>query len=132
MNTTRILRTSLLGVAATAALGLAAACGGGEASAPSDETAVPSGATEFVVVMHDNTFEPAEFSIKQGQSVTIVAKNEGTAVHNLVVVGAGMASDALVNPGAESRFEVRFDRRTKFKIQCDYHLPEMVGEITVR
>jgi plastocyanin len=130
----KLLRSSILGVAVTAALALAACGGGGGDSngGGSDVPAIPADATEFVVVMHDNYFEPAEFSIAQGQTVTIVAKNEGTAVHNLVVVNAGMSSDAIVTPGTESRFEVRFDRKGKFDIQCDYHLPEMVGEITVR
>jgi plastocyanin len=137
----RILRSSLVGAALFAALALAACGGGGDSDSNGDngnggngddDTTIPADATEFVVSMQDNKFVPAEFSIKKGQTVTVIAKNEGTAVHNMVVVGTNMKSDALVQPGAESRFEIRFDNEGDFDIQCDYHLPDMVGVITVK
>ncbi len=130
----RILRSTVAGLAVVAAAALAA-CGGGGGGGGADDpnvTAIPEGASEFVVSMQDNLFVPENFSIKAGQTVTIVAKNEGTAIHNLSVLNSNFKSDALVQPGQESRFEVTFSRAGKFKFQCDYHLPEMVGEITVR
>ena len=123
-----------------AALALAA-CGGGDSDSDNDngnngngddDTTIPSDATEFVVSLQDNIFVPAEFSIKAGQTVTIIAKNEGTAIHNMVVKDTDMKSDAIVQPGAESRFEIRFDNEGEYDIQCDYHLPDMVGTITVK
>lgn len=138
----RILRSSLIGAALFAALALAACGGGGDSDSNGDngngggngddDTTIPADATEFVISMQDNFFEPAEFSIKAGQTVTFIAKNEGTAIHNMVVNDTSMKSDAIVQPGTESRFEVRFDNKGEFDFQCDYHLPDMVGKITVK
>jgi plastocyanin len=135
----RFLRSTFAGAALFAAFALAACGGGGESDSDNgdngngdDDTTIPADATEFVVSLQDNMFVPAEFSIKEGQTVTIIAKNEGTAIHNMVVVGTNMKSDAIVQPGAESRFEIRFDNEGEFDIQCDYHLPDMVGTITVK
>lgn len=139
MNT-KILRFAFVGVALFATLALAACGGGGD----DDENggndngngngipSIPADATEFVVSMQDNLFEPAEFSVAKGQTVTIVAKNEGTAIHNMVVKDTNMKSDTMVQPGAESRFEIRFDNAGTFDFQCDFHLPDMVGTITVK
>lgn len=131
----RYLRSSFAGLALATTLALAACGGGGDSDSGDngdDDTTIPSNATEFVVSMQDNMYVPAEFSIKAGQTVTIIAKNEGTAIHNMVVTGTTMKSDAIVDPGGESRFEVRFDRKGEFDFQCDYHLPDMVGTITVK
>ncbi len=130
----RILRSTVAGLAVAGAVAFAACGGGGGDSDTIDPnvTVVPDGASEFVISMQDNLYEPANFSIKAGQTVTIVAKNEGTAIHNLSVLDSNFKSDALVQPGKESRFEVTFSRAGKFEFQCDYHLPDMVGEITVR
>lgn len=141
----RILRSSFAGIAVAAALALAACGGGGDddsndgnggnggnGNGADNGPSVPADATEFVIVMKDNVFEPAEFSIAKGQTVTFVAKNEGTAIHNMSILETNMKSDAIVQPGTESSFEVRFDEAGEFDFQCDYHLPDMVGEITVK
>lgn len=131
----RVLRSTFAGAALFAAFALAA-CGGGGDNGDNgngdDDTTIAADATEFVISMEDNVFVPAEFSIKAGQTVTFIAKNDGTAIHNMVVTGTSMKSDAIVQPGAESSFEVRFDNKGEFDFQCDYHLPEMVGTITVK
>lgn len=136
----KFLRSALIGATLFAALALAACGGGGDSDGDDgngggngdDDTTIPSDATEFVVSLQDNIFVPAEFSIKKGQTVTIIAKNEGTAIHNMVVNNTNMKSDAIVQPGTESRFEIRFDNTGTFDFQCDYHLPDMVGTITVK
>lgn len=137
----KLLRSALIGATLFSALALAACGGGGDSDGDNgdgggngddDTTTIPSDATEFVVSLQDNMFVPAEFSIAKGQTVTIVAKNEGTAIHNMVVNNTNMKSDAIVQPGTESRFEIRFDNTGTFDFQCDYHLPDMVGKITVK
>jgi plastocyanin len=45
--------------------------------------------------------------------------------------GKDFASDALVSPGQSSTFEVTFTKTGTYDFQCDYHLPDMVGTITV-
>jgi plastocyanin len=119
------------------AVGLAVACGGGSSgsSTPAPRAVVPAGPIE--VAMHDNYFEPTEIEIPRNQTVEIVAKNEGIAIHNLHIIslaeeGKDFISDPIVNPGSESRFEVRFTKAGTYKFQCDFHLPDMVGTITVR
>ncbi len=135
----KLFRSAFIAATFAAALALAACGGGGDSDDDNgdngngdDDTTIPADATEFVVSLQDNVFVPAEFSIKAGQTVTIIAKNEGTAIHNMVVNGTDMKSDAIVQPGAESRFEIRFDNKGDFDFQCDYHLPDMVGTITVK
>lgn len=137
----RLLKSSFAGIALAAALALAACGGGGDddngnggngGNGGDTGPSVPADATEFVIVMKDNLFEPAEFSIAKGQTVTFIAKNEGTAIHNMSILGTEMKTEPIVQPGGESSFEVRFDNAGTFDFHCDYHLPDMVGEITVK
>jgi plastocyanin len=37
-----------------------------------------------------------------------------------------------VNPEKESKFTVTFTKKGTVKFQCDYHLPDMAGEIVVK
>ncbi len=139
MHRRTILKLSAL-LPLVLAVALLGACGGddddGGATAPTATTA-PNGngnvvGDELDVIMHDNYFEPAEFTIAVGQTVSITAINEGIAVHNMAVLNTDFKSDAIVTPGGESTFEVRFDTPGTYPFQCDYHLPDMVGTITVR
>lgn len=92
--------------------------------------------TEITVEMHDNFFEPDNFSVKVGETITITAPNVGAAVHNMVVIGADgeerlAMTDMMVQAGEESVFEVTFDTAGTYDFQCDYHMPDMVGTIVV-
>jgi plastocyanin len=87
--------------------------------------------TEITISMKDNVFEPKDVTIPAGETVTITVKNEGTAIHNMSILETDFKSDAIVNAGAESTFEVEFDDAGEYKFQCDYHVPDMVGTITV-
>ena len=136
----------LLFAAALAAL--AVACGGGGDNGDSNgtPTATPTATQgggqvsdperEIEVLMKDNFFEPTEIHLAVGEAVTIVAKNDGVAIHNMHVLSAGTegkdyASAPIVNPGETSEFAVQFSQAGTFKFQCDFHLPGMVGEIIV-
>ncbi len=116
--------------------------GGGIATQPSGDggSATKPPATEgkeLVVSMTDNKFTPNKITVKAGEAVTFVAKNEGSAVHNMKILsksaeGKDYASAAMVNPSQESKFTVTFTKKGTLKFQCDFHLPDMVGTIEVQ
>lgn len=136
---------ALLPAVVLAAAGVA--CGGGDDGAsaatiaPSQTEAQSGGEVgeperEIEVSMKDNFFEPTEIRLKVGEAVTLTAKNDGVAIHNMHVLaaeseGKDFASAPMVNPGDSSSFDVQFSKAGTFKFQCDFHLPGMVGEIIV-
>ncbi|HEY8491496.1 MAG TPA: cupredoxin domain-containing protein, partial [Dehalococcoidia bacterium] len=126
------LGTSVMAVAAL----LAAACSGGDGGSAGGNGG-SGGGERIVITARDSTFEPAQVTVPQGKTVTLVLKNEGAAVHNLRLetkeaAGKDFASDPMVNPGASSEIQVKIDRPGTYRFVCDYHLPGMVGELTVR
>ena len=101
------------------------------ATEPSDE------ADEIELQMTDNVFEPKDITIPVGKTVKIKVKNVGTAIHNMRVLstaaeGKDFTSDQLVNAGGESEFEVTFTKPGTIPFQCDFHVPDMAGTITVQ
>lgn len=147
-------RVMLVAGAAVLAVGLVSCGGGGDddtgddgppANSVATNTTSASGSTatkppadddddaeEIEVSMKDNFFEPKNITVGVGETVTIVAKNDGLAVHNMVVLGTQFKSDQLVMAGDESSFDVKFEKAGEYKFQCDYHVPDMVGTITVK
>lgn len=147
----RYLRLIAAGGMAVFIVGVAAACGGGgsddekptagiEVKTPgsggtSNGAEKPSESVE--VSMKDNLFEPKAITVPAGKSVQIEVKNNGAAVHNMHILsadkeGKDFSSNATVAPGAESKFTVKLTKPGTYNFQCDYHLPDMVGTITVR
>jgi len=144
---TPLLALAVLGSAAMAACGGS----GGSESTPAPIATKPvtttggssggqasgGGAAKTVeVVMKDNFFEPKEITVPVNTTIKFVAKNQGTAVHNMHVLSAAkegkdFKSDLLVNPGQTSEFEAKFTKTGRYDFQCDYHLPDMVGVINV-
>jgi plastocyanin len=103
-----------------------AACGGDGATpaSPGQTTEPASGTT---LVMKDNMFEPADFTIQSGTRITL--KNEGAALHNLTVEGQDFNKD--VNPGETENedFEIPAGSYTMF---CRFHRAQgMEGTLTV-
>jgi len=143
------VRKIWMAVALAAALALAfgmVACGGGDdddgGNGNGDATATKApdgnGATgePISISMGDNFFEPKDITVPVNTEVEITVSNNGTAVHNMHVLskdkeGTDFSSDALVNPGSSSTFTVKFANKGKYHFQCDYHLPDMAGDITV-
>lgn len=146
------VRVLAVSVMAGSALALAAACGGDDGGAkPSptipfktdgDATKAPDGngggggGETIEILLKDNFFEPKDFNVPVGVEVTIDTKNVGQAIHNMHVLsqakeGKDFTSDAMVNPGKESKFKVKFSKTGVYDYQCDYHVPDMVGKITV-
>ena len=140
-----------LAAAVVLVLGLAG-CGGGDDTGDDDDgitvVATATGgaasgggstgeAKTISVSMTDNKFTPNKIEVEAGKPITFIAKNDGAAIHNMKILssaaeGKDYASEALVNPGKESKFTVTFTKKGVLKFQCDYHLPDMVGEITVK
>ena len=136
----------VVGLAALATLGCAEG-GGGEATpgvdvagsgSPSANPTSSSGGGETIkVVMTDNVYAPKDIKLKAGQSYTIEVENKGLAIHDMHVFSkvAGEAKDftsaITVAAGDKNTFEVKFTKKGSVKFQCDYHLPDMAGTITV-
>ena len=154
MNFQRFSRLMLMVPAAALLMFAASACGGDEADAtqpkpPTGGTAVPAtaasddndGGTEaestvVEIVMTENVFTPKDIKVKANTEIKFVVKNEGAAVHNMHILskdgeGKDYSSEALVSPGTTDEFEVTFKKTGTYDFQCDYHLPDMVGKITV-
>lgn len=132
-------RLLLLSLLALAVVGAAACGGGSNAGGKSDDRGGASGvsAAPITVTMKDNVFDPKELTVPVGKSVSITVKNQGTAIHNMQILskaaeGKDFASAVMVNPGSDSKFEVKFTKAGTYKFQCIYHLPDMVGSITAK
>ncbi|MCZ2110442.1 MAG: cupredoxin domain-containing protein [Dehalococcoidia bacterium] len=153
----RSLRVLGLMVMAAGVLGLAAACGGdstpkapatvnpnsvkvpgadGAASSSGGGASASGGGATIVIEMKDNVFAEKDIKVSAGQSVTFEAKNVGAAVHNVHILsqageGKDFNSDTMINPGKSSTFQAKFTKKGTYKFQCDFHVPDMVGTITV-
>lgn len=154
MNIHKYLRLFATGGIALLVLSAAAACGGGSDSAkpaptievkqsgnggssPSTDKSPEKASDSIKVSLKDNLFDPKTLTIPAGKSVEIVLKNEGAAVHNMHILseakeGKDFSSEALVSPGKESKFTVKLTKPGTYNFQCDYHVPDMVGTITVQ
>ncbi len=145
----RYTRLIAFGGVALLVLGGAVACGGGgDDKAPTAEIEVKtpdsggsSGggtATETLKVsMKDNIFDPKTLTVPAGKSVEIEVKNDGAAIHNLHILseakeGKDFSSAATVAPGASNKFTIKLTKTGTYVFQCDYHVPDMVGTITVQ
>lgn len=148
----RVLALTAL-AAATLAAGAACSGGdddGGDAKAPAtvassgttapaasgDSAAASTGADKVEIDMKDNVFATKEIAVKSGSTVTFDIKNTGQAIHNVHILsqqgeGKDYMSDAMINPGKSDSLEVKFTKKGTYKFQCDYHVPDMVGTITV-
>lgn len=112
---------------------LAAACGGGSGpSSPAGPTqAGPARATatpppEAKIQVADNSFTPAELTIKAGTKV--VWEWSGSNPHSVLL--GGRASDTMTGSG---KFEKVFDSAgTTFPYQCGVHGAAMSGKIIVQ
>ncbi len=136
----RALLTAVL-LASAAAL---TACSSGDGAKTSDgpaaaaTKAAASGAKAQTVVltMKDNAFEPKDITVEEG-TVTFEVKNTGAAIHNMHITstpseGKDFSSKPIVEAGATDKFTATFTKKGTVKFQCDFHLPDMVGTITVK
>jgi plastocyanin len=134
-NNRRVLQRAFgcaIGIALIVTL---AACGGGGSTdteaASDDATEVDAASKVIQVAMTDNVFTLSESTAKVGQEIEFVVVNNGAAVHNMVFDGTEFASASMINPGDTSSFKATFTEAGVYKFICVFHMPAMVGEITV-
>jgi plastocyanin len=148
----KVFRIALTVAALAVATIALAACGGGDedgngnGGATSPAATTPSGnggggEVEFDVSMEDNFFEPAEFPVDAGSEVTFNLTNNGAALHNMRVAGAdnefntdddAVSEEEIVTAGDTATLRwTAADEPGVYDFQCDFHVPDMVGTITV-
>ena len=96
---------------------------------------------EFELTMGDNSFEPTEFTVGGGNTITLRISNSGTQIHNVRLAGADneyiTEDDALSLPTLVYGDEAATLDWTApgpggtFDFRCDFHPAAMVGKITV-
>ncbi|MBE7519469.1 MAG: cupredoxin domain-containing protein [Thermoflexaceae bacterium] len=96
-----------------------------------------AGSTELTITMQDNFFEPKDVTVPVNKTVKITLPNKGSAIHNMHILskpteGKDFTGKTTVNGGETDRMEVKFTKKGVVKFQCDYHVPDMVGTITVK
>ena len=123
--------------------------GGGATAKPSATTPAATkdaggdgGATTFDIVMKDNRFEADTFTAEEGAEVTFNITNKGAAIHNMRILGedgkANTDDDAVSDPDLVSAGKTATltwtapDEAGEYEFQCDFHLPDMSGTITVQ
>lgn len=140
MRSNRWLRPLIvLGIASLAAV--AVGCGGAEeaskAGAGSSGKASRGESETVAVSMKDNFFEPKDITVERGEAITFNLKNDGQAIHDMHIMslaaeGKDFMSNVTIPPGESSSFKATFTKTGSLKFQCDYHLPDMIGTITVK
>lgn len=151
---TRRLLALLLALGLVTLVAVSFACGGGggddggddggetpEATEPADDGDGDGGEVSFDVSMGDNFFEPKEFTVPAGATVTFNLTNDGTAIHNMHVAGEdneygndddATSDPALVNAGDTATLTWEAPTHAgDHDFRCDYHPTDMLGTITV-
>lgn len=136
----RIPRLLLVsGVLALIAALLAMACGG-EADAPAETP--PADSLTFDVSMGDNFFQPKEFTVRPGQTVTFNLTNNGAAIHNMHIAGPdgqydtgddAVSDPEMLNPGETAVLTwTAPNEPAAIDFRCDVHPLEQTGTIAVQ
>ena len=142
MNTLATSRSllMLLIVGLAALLLTAAACGGGNDDG-GDSGGDDNGRVSFGVTMTENKFDPTEFTVAAGSTVTFNLANDGAAIHNMRIAGEDakynsdddtVSDPDLVNGGETATLAwTAPDSPGEINFQCDIHPTDMLGLITV-
>lgn len=140
MNTKRWSRPAIAAALAASVL-LLGACSSGETKEAKGEEAKPAATSDskaqtVTVTLKDNAFEPNAITVEQG-TVTFEVKNTGAAIHNMHIIsntveGKDFSSKPMIEGGQSDRYTATFTKSGTIKFQCDFHLPDMVGTITVK
>lgn len=113
----------------------------GEPAPPADGDGTPPAADVFVVSMGDNFFDPNDFAVAAGATVTFDITNDGAAIHNMRIAGPdgeyNTDDDAVSDPELFTGGDVGTlvwavpESSGEIIFRCDFHPVEMVGTITV-
>ena len=126
--------------AATALLLVAVACGGsGEDDPKTASGGTASGgavAGGLTVVGKDNSFEPANVTVKANQEIVLTFDNKGAAVHNWHVLNVKGTdgkeiTTTLIAGGKTEAIKFTIDKPGTYDVQCDVHPADMRGRLTV-
>lgn len=127
------IRRAVLPLLAGAALVAGIACGGDADDA--GKSAGAKGPQTIEIAMKDNVFEPKAITVSAGQAITFNIKNNGPSLHNMHILGDDVTpKNAATQPfetGKTEQLKVTFPKKGTYKFQCDLHVPDMVGTITV-
>jgi plastocyanin len=106
-----------------------------------DGNGVDGGEVSFDVSMGDNFFEPNEFTVAPGTTVTFNITNDGQALHNVRIAGEdneyGTDDDAvsdpeLLSPGQEGTVTWTAPSTPgTYDFHCDIHPTDQIGTIEV-
>ena len=130
----RAVRCLLVAGGVMVVAAMMSACGGGSSSNSTANSPTPIGPAratatpppEVKIQIADNSFTPAELTVKAGTKV--VWEWSGTNPHSVLL--SGRASDTLTGSG---KFERVFDTPgTTFPYQCGVHGAAMAGKIIVQ
>lgn len=129
------VRRLLLPLLALALMAFAVSCGGeGGEKKGDDKGSASKGPQTIDVVMKDNVFEPKTYTVSTGQ-VTFNVKNDGANMHNFHIVSDDTdpknATTQVMEGGKAEKLTVKFAKKGTYKFQCDLHVPDMAGTITV-
>jgi len=141
-----LLKRKLPGFLAVGVFALSLMACGEKAEAPGDET--PADAADgaepvtFDIFQGDNFFEPKEFTVELGQTVTFNITNDGAAIHSMRIAGPdgeyntdddAVSDPEMVNPGETAVLSwIAPDEPATIDFRCDFHLGEQTGTITVQ
>jgi plastocyanin len=101
------------------------------------------------IVLNDNFFEPTDFTIAAGETVSFNLDNQGIAIHNMHISVDGEYALAVCEPGGDApcsdpntvspgatavlEWDVPADAAgMQIPFRCDFHPVEMTGTITVQ
>ncbi len=88
----------------------------------------------------DNLIVPNNLKVAAGEEITMKVNNTGAAIHNVRIAGLdgeyNTDDDFVTDPvavaaGAEGEFTFSMDTPGVYSFQCDFHIPNMWGAITV-
>ena len=86
--------------------------------------------------MPDDAFVPDAITVAPGTTVTFVLKNTGVNFHNMRILSKEALGKEYVSTtiagGKSGTLQLTFPTAGAFKFQCDFHLANMLGTITVR
>ncbi|MEH7086730.1 cupredoxin domain-containing protein [Neobacillus drentensis] len=88
-------------------------------------------AKAIAVGLNDNYFNPKDITIPNGQTTTLILKNQGKKAHTFTVEKLGINTE--VQPGKETTITVTPKNPGTYELICRYHFQEgMVGKVIVK
>ncbi|WP_026565667.1 cupredoxin domain-containing protein [Bacillus sp. UNC41MFS5] len=83
------------------------------------------------VQLHDDYFHPKAITIANGQTTTLILKNQGKKKHTFTVEKLGINTE--VQPGTETTIAVTTKNPGTYELICRYHFQSgMVGKVIVK